>query len=243
MTVQIVEIIERSIQGATKPFICRGDDKQIYFVKGRGAGRRSQICEWVAGLLGREMGLPIAEFEIVDIPEELLEERAEHLNELGAGPAFGSRKCLAAEFTYSTVGKVPPDLQRDILAFDWWICNGDRALTEVGGNSNLLWDSFEERLIVIDHNLAFDQKLSKKDFLESHVFNSQAQYISKDLGLQNSYSAKFTKVLLCLEAILDTIPQEWWFSDPEATVATDFNIQEVRDLLMQCHNNGFWTFP
>jgi hypothetical protein len=161
MTVQIIEIIEQSTQGATKPFICRGDDKQIYFVKGYGAGRRGQICEWVAGLLGKKLGLPIAEVEIVDILEELLEDGAvPNSNELGVGPAFGSRKVLASEFVFSAVSKVPPSLQRDILAFDWWIRNGDRILTQMGGNPNLLWISGDERLVMIDHNQAFD-----RDFL------------------------------------------------------------------------------
>ena len=51
MNIQIVEIIGRSTQGITRPFICRGEDGHIYFVKGRGAGKRSLICEWIAGNL------------------------------------------------------------------------------------------------------------------------------------------------------------------------------------------------
>ena len=45
MTVRIVEVIGRSVQGITRPFICRGDDGQQYFVKGNGAGRRAFIAE------------------------------------------------------------------------------------------------------------------------------------------------------------------------------------------------------
>lgn len=48
MTVEIVEILRRSEQGMTKPFICRGDDGEIYFVKGQNAGHRSLF---VSGLL------------------------------------------------------------------------------------------------------------------------------------------------------------------------------------------------
>lgn len=243
MTVQIVEIIGRSTQGITRPFICKGDDAQIYFVKGYDSGRRSQICEWVAGLLGQELDLPIAEFEIVDVPEELLEDSVvANLNELGAGPAFGSRKYLAAGLTYSAASEVPPELQREILAFDWWICNGDRTLTEVGGNSNLLWSPSDKKLIMIDHNQAFDRAFSKEDFFKFHAFNGQSRYILDDASSQDRYRTKFAKVLNCVEeAVWKSIPEEWWFSDLEATIATDFNIQEARDLLMQCHNDGFWT--
>lgn len=73
MTVQVVEVLRRSEQGMTRPFICRGDDGEIYFVKGVGAGRRSQICEWVAGKLASAFGLPIAPFRLLDVPEELIE--------------------------------------------------------------------------------------------------------------------------------------------------------------------------
>lgn len=121
MTIEIVEIIGRSEQGITKPFICRGDDGQVYFVKGRGAGRRSLICEWVAGQLGRRLGLPIAHFEIVQVPQELLSiAMRDDLVELGAGKAFGSRKVPVVELTASHLDDVPGEVQRDVLAFDWW---------------------------------------------------------------------------------------------------------------------------
>jgi hypothetical protein len=70
VSVEIVEIMGRSEQGVTRPFICRGDDGHVYFVKGRGAGMRSLICEWIAGQLGRRLGLPIAPFEIVEVGPE-----------------------------------------------------------------------------------------------------------------------------------------------------------------------------
>ena len=46
MAIQIVEIIGRSIQGITNPFICKCEDGQIYFVKGNGAGKQSLIAEY-----------------------------------------------------------------------------------------------------------------------------------------------------------------------------------------------------
>ena len=47
MAIQIVEILDRSIQGITRPFYCRSEDGQAYFVKGHGAGKRSLIAEYV----------------------------------------------------------------------------------------------------------------------------------------------------------------------------------------------------
>lgn len=43
-TVVIEEVLGRSTQGVTEPFICRGDDGETYYVKGYGAGRRSLIA-------------------------------------------------------------------------------------------------------------------------------------------------------------------------------------------------------
>lgn len=47
MPLPIVEILERSEQGRTRSFLCRCDDDQLYFVKGRDAGHRSLLCEWL----------------------------------------------------------------------------------------------------------------------------------------------------------------------------------------------------
>ena len=43
MTVGITEVIGRSSQGITRPFLCRADDGRLYYVKGNGAGRRALI--------------------------------------------------------------------------------------------------------------------------------------------------------------------------------------------------------
>lgn len=92
MPVEIVEILRRSEQGRTRPFLCRGDDGHTYFVKGRGAGLRSLIIEWLCGHLALAFGLPVAEFELVEVPEALVDTQLlPEAGDLGAGPAFGSR--------------------------------------------------------------------------------------------------------------------------------------------------------
>lgn len=117
--IEIVEVLRRSEQGMTRPFICRGDDGEIYFVKGVGAGRRSQVCEWICGHLGMAFGLPVAPFEIVHVPAELLAvDSALKLSDLGAGPAFGSRQQHVTEITMEAAKEVPDCLKRDVLLFD-----------------------------------------------------------------------------------------------------------------------------
>ena len=122
MTIEIIEVLRRSKQGVTRPFICRGDDDKIYFVKGFDTGRRSQICEWVAGRLAVLMGLHLAHFEMVDVPEELSDlNKGTPLDGLGIGSAFGSQERQVTELTVSTVDQVPNELQQDVLMFDWWV--------------------------------------------------------------------------------------------------------------------------
>ncbi|ABK43587.1 hypothetical protein Mmc1_1069 [Magnetococcus marinus MC-1] len=138
MITEIVEVLERSEQGVTRPFICRGNNNKLYFVKGHGAGKRSLLCEWIAGNLGVSLGLPIAPFETVLIPEALISSIPEgKWRDLGTGPAFGSIHQQAMELTAQSMTEVPDHVQQDIFVFDWWIRNEDRTLSQYGGNPNL----------------------------------------------------------------------------------------------------------
>ena len=90
--IAIVEIIRPAEQGRSGPYVCRGEDDSLYFVKGRNTGRRSQIAEWICAHLATAWGLPLAPFALVEIASELLVETSESMREVGAGIAFGSRE-------------------------------------------------------------------------------------------------------------------------------------------------------
>ena len=242
MTVQIVEVLRRSDQGVTKPYICRGDNDEVYFVKGVGAGRRSQISEWVAGKLGLAFGLPIAPFEIVDVPEELLElDFGLDLSDLGAGPAFGSLRQEVMELTASAVWGVPASLQQDVLAFDWWIRNGDRCLTEKGGNPNLFWEPDSNELVVIDHNQAFDPEFDINNFFENHVFIMQRRNVFNDMVRQSEYNRRFLSALNGWREICNALPDEWFYADPEMSVPVDFSLDTTYELLIGHERDNFWN--
>jgi len=213
MTVEIVEIMGRAKQGVTRPFICRGDDDQIYFVKGVGAGRRSQVCEWIAGNLALELGLPIAPFKIVHVPAELVEGNPQY-RDLGVGPAFGSRKQTIMELNYAGIDRVPDGLQRDLLAFDWWVRNEDRTLSESGGNPNLFWEPEQGRLVVIDHNQAFDEQFSVGDFLNYHVFSDQEDSLFGDVLYRQEYERSYQQVLKHWHNITKSTPMSGDFWTP-----------------------------
>jgi hypothetical protein len=120
MTVNIVEIISRSTQGITRPFLCRGDDGWLYYVKGHGAGRQALIAEWVAGQLGKRLGLPIPDFKQAVIPGELVRLSArEDIADLGAGTGFASQLVANAdELTFLFIGQIDASLRAKILLFD-----------------------------------------------------------------------------------------------------------------------------
>ncbi|WP_440997934.1 HipA family kinase [Arhodomonas sp. SL1] len=244
MTVEIVEILRRSEQGVTKPFICRGEDGAIYFVKGRGAGRHSLIAEWLAGRFGQHMGLPIASFELVEVPHELVDAvgDTESQRELGAGLAFGSMEREVTELTYARVEEIAQQLRGEVLVFDWWIRNGDRMLSEAGGNPNLFWDEAQQSLVVIDHNDAFDRDVDPASFVAHHVFRSVVPALRDDAGLRDACLRKCRDALSLWDTVVAEIPQSWWYQDPEQTVPATFDVEAAQALLQECLADRFWPW-
>jgi hypothetical protein len=206
--INLVEIIARSEQGITKPFLCRGDNGLQYYVKGHGAGRRSLINEWIAGNLGRRLGLPIPDFQLASIPAELIRFSARSdVHDLGVGVGFTSQRVENAdELSYSSVEQIPPELRAKILLFDWWICNGDRTLTPDGGNPNLLWVHRDRKLHVIDQNLAFDDNTD--GFWDEHIFHADfvqwtLQYREEMAGLMQGILNEIGAVVASHACFLD----------------------------------------
>lgn len=244
MTTTIVEVVKRSTQGVTQPFICRSDDGDLYFVKGIGAGRRSQICELLCARLAQSLELPIPPYAIVDVPIELIELGAQpDLTQLGSGPAFGSLLLQVTELTAAQVPRISPGLQRDVLAFDWWIRNADRTLTDLGGNPNLFWNTSEGGLVVLDHNLAFDPKFDTHEFVQLHAFRAQWQYLSREARSREEYARRFTAALSEWDEICATIPQDWWTTYPNSGLPTDFDLGLALATLEGFLRDDFWTSP
>jgi hypothetical protein len=242
MPVQLIEILGRATQGITRPFICRGDDGHVYFVKGRGAGRRSLICEWICGQLALKLGLSIAPFEIVQVPEALLVMAdLETVKDLGVGFAFGSRQSMVVELSISHINGVPVATQRDVLAFDWWVRNQDRTLTKIGGNPNLFWSIKSQQLVVIDHNLAFDPEFNSSQFLDSHVFSGQRHALFDDWVLRQEYNNRLAEVMTNWDEICHTLPPAWRFIDAEETLPTQFDFNATRISLMRFQDANFWS--
>lgn len=256
MSLTIIEIMGRSQQGRTQPYICRCDDGGVYFVKGRTATRKGLINEWLCANLAQAFGLPIAPFSIATVPYELVEaDTAGFLRDLGAGAVFASQRVDGAELTHSQVEHVPSAVQNDVLMFDWWVRNQDRCLTEHGGNVNLLWlysrqpdltssNPQGSGLKVFDHNLAFDGDFSKTHFCNGHVFSTKIPEIFSNFVTRRFYSERYAAALSRVwDSACGKLPHEWHYIDDEQTVLTNFPFEQIKQSLDAANHPDFWNLP
>lgn len=244
MPVDIIEVIKRSTQGATEPFICRGEDGHVYFVKGKSAGRPSLIKEWVCGRLAELLALPIAPFKIVTVPPELVALPSTlSLHALGAGLAFGSQeRQLVSDILFGQSKMVPLETRRDILMFDKWVRNYDRTLSAHGGNPNLLWALDGEAVVMIDHNNAFDVEQDAPGLAQHHIFGAELFEILGDADLRSMYSARFDIALERWAEIVASVPNEWHFADADQSVPTSFTLDQAFAVLCEHRQERFWAW-
>lgn len=237
--VQISEVIERSTQGQTRPFLCKDENGQSYYVKGRGAGFRTLCCEWVASQLAVCCGLPIATSQIVRIPSELVSQSyIPDIEDLGAGLAFGSRKIEnVVELRRNDIKHIDPDLAMRVLAFDWWIANPDRLQKPnvfSGNNPNLLWDARNKQLHVIDHNNAFSP--FGMDEFGSHVFSSN--WGKWDNKWKTDYNVLRCNALNVLDEIWWSMPANWIENEE---LVDGITLDKVETVLKRFNNEDFWN--
>ncbi|MFP3709839.1 HipA family kinase [Paraburkholderia sp. SIMBA_009] len=238
--VQIVEIQARSVQGRTLPFRCRGADGRLYYVKGRDAGRQSLIAEWLASSLALAFGLPVAEFRIVEIPEEMEWLGLPDFQDLGVGYAFGSVIADSViDLPFGFVDRVPDQLRRDVAVFDWWVKNDDRTLTSLGGNVNLLWHVVQQELIVIDYNLAFDDTFDPRQFLAGHVFAADWNSVYQDFIARPAYETRMRTALRRFEEACDKMPDDWLEVAPG--VPARLTPDKVKHVLDRVDLADFWN--
>ena len=237
--IEVVEIQGKSLQGFQEPFQCLGADGRLYYVKGRQTDRASLCREWVCAHLGQHLGLPIPPFGLLNVSKEIIAEAPPDWKSLGAGIAFGSQQHAGCTwFSKNQSSQVSPQLQSNILAFDWWIQNTDRT----DWNPNLLWDAGPSALVVIDHNLTFPAAFSCREFLDSHIFRDR--WMELDLvgfdELQQQFCATADAIL---DQACDNVPSEWSWANPECDVPSNMNLNHVRATILRCKATDFWRYP
>jgi hypothetical protein len=231
---RIVAMYDRAEQGQHRPFRCRADNSDFYYVKGASVGFHGLCCEWIGGRLAQEIGLPVPPFGIVEVPPALIGLRnKEDQLDLGSGPAFASQELSpATDYLFSDLDEVRPELKAQILLFDWWTCNIDRILGEKGGNPNLVWSGSPRQLFVIDHNLAFSaDSILMSAFWEDHVFRDAYPWC--DSYWQRCRS-RLDAALARLPDIWNEMPEQW--TENEAGLSYD----EVEKILRRTEEPEFW---
>ncbi len=239
----ITEIISRSEQGVTRPFLCRGENDLLYYVKGQYAGYRALCCEWVAGRLGNAFGLPIPDFCVAEVPRALVEgsSRAD-ARELGTGLVFASHLVEdAQEITFSDVAGIELGLKQRVLLFDWWVRNEDRTLTEFGGNPNLLRAAGSGALRVFDLNLAFDDTFDETRFWRSHVFSWDVE--SWPDVFKQEMNHQMQAGLDQLPDIWNELPEEWRHPDGNGGGSETLDLAVVQRCLKRFKESPdeFWA--
>ena len=266
--IAITEIMGRSDQGMTRPFICRaGLSFPPCYVKGDHAGKRSLCCEWLAGRLIQAvlpslvLGLPA--FAIADVSSELIKNSGRSdASELGAGLAFASMRIEGGqELTWSAAQGWPPEVMATLLLIDLWLQNEDRSLSERGGNPNLLvtqapnlpaWDeegafwaeqSRKEMLWAYDFNLAFDERFDRTRFFSAHIFGEMVK--DWPLGFRAVMEPRLTHALEHLPKYFSELPDEWLYLDGDRSLPMQLDLNRVSSVLQIPFSEPelFWTLP
>lgn len=242
-TLQVTEIMRRLEQGMTRPFLVRVEDDALYVAKGRETTLRGLIAEWICAHLAQQLGLPIPAYSLLQVPSTLVSALGPEVAALGHGAVFGSlQQSGVQEFAVTQLRHVDAGQRRMLLAFDWWVENADRSLSPHGGNPNLLWNAAESKLLVIDHNLAFDADFDEASFFATHVFRQEADTLFGDLVCRAETSALLEAALSCFDAAVQCIPPEWLWLDGEVQtlpVQVDFDAIKRRLSLRAQLERGF----
>jgi hypothetical protein len=235
--IRIIEVGDIAVQGRTEPVFCKADDGNEYVVKGAFAGHKALIAEWVANRLGSMLGLPIPKFRQMRLDPMVMRYgvKRDAIERLGAGALFGSqRHPNLVEVRQADLPLINPMLCAKILAFDWWIANPDRVFVEGLGNPNLLWSESDRRLVVIDHNLAFDPVLAS-DFWREHAFRDARSLWSETF--RKNMGSEFQRILADLKKIWTELPDDW------TEVDCGLSIQEIEPFLWRFDRDAdrFWS--
>lgn len=144
-------------EGGSLPGLVEADDDGLYVVKFRGAGQgpRALVAEWIAGELGRAIGLTVPDLVGIEVdgslgdaePDGEIHDLVRASDGLNLGMDF-LPGALGFNRAAATAGAIDPVLAADTVWFDAFVTNPDRTVR----NPNLLlWHG---RLWLIDHGAA-----------------------------------------------------------------------------------------
>jgi hypothetical protein len=239
---KIEEVIKRSTQGVTHPFICKDSEGRELWVKGKSWLPSDLASEWICGNIAKAWGLPIADFDLVFVDKDLIDFSAvPEIISLGAGYGFGSVHVQgASELDFSDIEKIDPEWKADLLLFDYWVQNEDRTLSAQGGNPNLLWKLPGGGMVVIDHNNAFDQTFTPEKLFEHHVFAEMKALWTPEY--QGNRQEKMLGILEKLPDMIASLPESWFENDDNSNNPLASEVERMQNVLSKIQDDApaFW---
>ncbi len=234
-------------EGGSLPGLVEADDDGLYVVKFRGAGQgpRALVAEWLAGEIGRAVGLLVPELVAVDLEAEIADsEPHEEIHDLlvaSVGRNIGL-DFLPGSLTFNPAADAvtEADWAADVVWFDALVTNPDRSVK----NPNMLvWHG---RTWLIDHGAALYVHHTWRD-PDAHArrpFERTAEHVllpfAGSIAAANErLAARLTRDLL--EALVAAIPDDWLPEDPVIGGADAQRLAYVAYLLERMRASDAWV--
>jgi HipA-like protein len=209
-------------EGGSLPGLVEADDDGLYVVKFRGAGQgpRALVAEWLAGEIGRALGLLVPDLVGVDLAAEIADsEPHEEIHDLltaSVGRNIGLDFLPGSLMFNPAADAVPgPDWAAAVVWFDAFVTNPDRSAK----NPNML--VWHRRTWLIDHGAALyihhtwrDPEAHARrpfDRIREHVLLPSAGSIE---AADERLAPLVTRELLV--GLTEAIPDDWLAPDPIA---------------------------
>lgn len=96
----------------------------------------------------------------------------------------------------------------------------------------------QQKILVIDHNLAFDEEISAFD---EHIFAPKNRMWRLDFVDQQLFTDRAIDILKDFNHIYKLIPDDWFPVDEEEFKKIDNYINKIHTLLNRITNKDYWS--
>jgi hypothetical protein len=212
-------------EGGSLPGLVEADDDGLYVVKFRGAGQgpRALVAEWLAGEIGRAIGLPVPDLVAVEVdaslgdaePDEEIHDLVRASGGLNLGMDF-----LPGALAFNAAGAtaaegISPTFAADTVWLDALVTNPDRTAQ----NPNLLvwhgrpWLIDHGAALYIHHTWRDPDEHARRPFelIARHVLLPAADSIAAADG---RLAGRLGEALL--RDLVEALPDAWLPPDPVA---------------------------
>lgn len=202
-------------EGGSLPGLVEADDDGLYVVKFRGAGQgpRALVAEWLAGEIGRAIGLPVPDLVAIEVdgglgdaePDGEIQDLVHASAGLNLGLDF-----LPGSLTFAPAAAdaIEADAAADIVWFDAFVTNPDRSVA----NPNLLvwhgrtWCIDHGAALYVHHTWRDPDEHARRPFerIRDHVL---LPYASSIAGAGSRLASRVTEALV--QDLVDAVPDLW----------------------------------